>query len=82
MEETVNAGPLGFYREFSQSLTKTLSFLFNLAWLSRVRLPAYLCFLFLASDVRLSVEIRVGEHVAPDLDDLDFFDIEEDLDLD
>jgi len=69
MEEAVNTGPLEFYPEFSRGLTKTLSFLFQLAWDSRVRLPAYLCFLFLVSDVRLSVEIQVGEQFAPDLDD-------------
>lgn len=45
-------------------LEKTLLFFFRLAWLSRIRLPAYLTFLLLAADLRLSVEIMVGDENA------------------
>ena len=59
------------YPEFSDKLSETLCFFFNLAWISRFRLPAYLTILFLAADVRLSVEIRIDENVGPDLDEAD-----------
>jgi len=51
---------------FSKTLTDTLSFLFRLAWSLRIKIPAVLTFLFLACDVRLSIEIRF------EADDVDF----------
>lgn len=67
MEDTSSAVTL--YSDFSKCLSKTLTFLFRLAWLSRIRLPAYLTLIFLATDIRLSVEIVIGDHGVLDLDD-------------
>ena len=58
------------YPDFSEKLSKTLCFFFRLAWMSRFRLPAYLTILFLAADVRLSVEINMNEDDAF-IDDLE-----------
>jgi hypothetical protein len=73
MEETSSSVIL--YSDLTKYVSKTLSFLFRLAWLSRIRLPAYLTLIFLASDIRLSVEIVIGEiegaDVADDEDDDD-----------
>lgn len=52
------------FSDFYQGLSETLIFLFDFAWKSRIRLPAYLTLIFLAADIRLSVEIVIDGQMA------------------
>ena len=78
MEETFNAistNPIEAITDaatISKTLNETLRFLFRLAWSLRIKFPAALTFLFLACDVRLSIEIRV------EAEDVDLIDDEQD----
>lgn len=67
--EIMDAPTIGLtlYSDLSKGLGKTLMFLFRLAWFSKIRLPAYLTFIFLAADIRLSIEIVVGEQQIQDV---------------
>ena len=49
------------YSEFSTSLSRTLMFFFQLAWRLKFRLPSLITAIFLAFDIRVSVEIQL-EH--------------------
>jgi len=59
-----------FYDEVNIFQT-TLMFLFDLAWKSRVRLPAYLTILFIIFDYRLSIEIRFADNEDEQLEEID-----------
>ncbi|KAK3751045.1 hypothetical protein RRG08_044623 [Elysia crispata] len=56
------------FSDFYKGLSRTLIFFFEFAWMSRIRLPAYLTLIFLAADIRLSVEIVIDGQRALDED--------------
>ena len=82
MEETVAAvgsNAVDLVVPSDATLSKTLSFLFQLAWDVRKKLPAAIMFLFLAFDIALTVDMDLTNI---DVEDLSFDDDEDDEDGD
>lgn len=79
MEEASGTSIGSYYADFTKTLSKTLIFLFRLAWSSRVSLPTYLTMLSLVGNVRLSIEIRFGE---PEVDDFGDEEVDDGVDDD
>jgi len=66
----VSLEPASFNHEVNIFKT-TLLFLFDFAWKSRVRLPAYLFFLLIILDCRLRIELRFDDDEDEELDEID-----------